>query len=283
MSVRPGARICRVALASLGPDLLLSAPPPSPAGLIMSRSPCFTGPMIADALTTAARPRQVVDAAGAWLAAALAADGFRWLHRDRLIQRQQHALRHHIALAPSVHNRAGQSILVRTYVGVADPALRQWRLDHPHLVAAATDRDFVCGHLLGYAAGRVNGYLYGDATDGDLDLTEPASRERALTALVAIVGEGVLPWFAEASDPDTIVTSRAADCTSDPVAIAEWLASRHRLDLVDDYGRRYRARHAAAGDRCHRGVVAARNGDPNPNNGDRVMSMGWSITTLTTC
>ncbi|MCW6005244.1 hypothetical protein K1W54_11715 [Micromonospora sp. CPCC 205371] len=106
-------------------------------------------------------------------------------------------------------------------------------MDHPGLVAAATDRDLVCAHLLGYAAGRANGYLYGDAADGDLHLTDPASRERTMTALVAIVREGVLPWFAEASDPDTIVTSRAADYTSDPVAIAEWLASRERLDLVD--------------------------------------------------
>ncbi|MEH1129572.1 hypothetical protein [Micromonospora sp. CPCC 206061] len=78
------------------------------------------------------------------------------------------------------------------------------------------------------------------------------------------------------------MTSRAADCTSDPVAIAEWLASRNRLDLVDGYGRRFRARHAGTGDRWDRGADTARNGYPNPNPGDLVMSMGWSITTLTT-
>ncbi|MEH1130289.1 hypothetical protein, partial [Micromonospora sp. CPCC 206061] len=93
--------------------------------------------------------------------------------------------------------------------------------------------------------------------------------------------EGVLPWFAEASDPDTIVTSRAADYTNDPVAIVEWLASRNRLDLVDGYGRRSSARHPGTGDRRDRGAAAARNGDPNPNNGDLVMSMGWAIAALT--
>jgi hypothetical protein len=234
-----------------------------------------------DALTMAVRPRDIVHAAGQWLAAALAADGFRWLRPDRLIQRQVHGLRHHLALAPSTYNRAGQSIVVRSYVGVGDPALRQWRMDHPHLVAAATDRDLIYGHLLGYAAGRANGYPYGDAADGDLDLTEPANRKRTPTAFVAIVREGVLPWFAEASDPDTIVTSRAADYTSEPVAIVEWLASRNRLDLVDGYGRRFRTRQPGTGDRWDRGAAAARDGDPNPNNGDLAMSMGWAIATLT--
>jgi hypothetical protein len=123
-----------------------------------------------DALTMAVRPRDVVDATGGWLVLALAGDGFRWLRRDRLMQRQERGLRQHIVLAPSVYNRAARSIVVATYVGVADPALGQWRMDHPGQVAAAADRNFVCGHLPGYAAGRVNGYLYGDAADGDLEL-----------------------------------------------------------------------------------------------------------------
>jgi hypothetical protein len=165
---------------------------------------------------------------------------------------------------------------------VSDPTLRRWRLQHPDLVAATPDRDYMCGHLLGYAAGRANGYLYGGATDGDLELAEPASRKQTLAAFVATVREGVLPWFAEASDPDTIVTSRAADYTNDPVGLAEWLASRNRLDLAHRYGQRFRARYPDIDERWNRGATAARNGQPNPNNADLATSMGWTITVLTT-
>jgi hypothetical protein len=135
-----------------------------------------------DALSMAVRPRDVVDATGGWLAV-----GARRRRFPVAAAGPADAAAGAWIAEPSVYNRAAQSILVRTYVGVADPALRQWRIDHPGLVAAATDRDVVCGHLLGYAAGRANGYLYGDAADGDLELTEPAGRERALTALAAIV------------------------------------------------------------------------------------------------
>jgi hypothetical protein len=162
--------LAHAGLRSLHSDrtLLLRAPS-SYAGVIGAAAFWFTRLVISTgALTMAVRPKDVVDAAGEWLAAALAGDGFRWLRRGRLMQRQEHGLRHHIALAPSLYNRAGQAILVRTYVGVADPALRQWRIDHSGLVAAAADRDVVCGHLLGYAAGRAKGYLYGDPADGSV-------------------------------------------------------------------------------------------------------------------
>jgi hypothetical protein len=113
-------------------------------------------------------------------------------------------------------------------------------------IASGTDDDFVCGHLLGYASGRSNGYLYGDAEDGDIYLTEPAERERRLEAFVAMFGNAVLPWFAEASEPELIVASRAGDYTNDPVALIEWLASRGRQDLIAAYAQRYLTRQAGA-------------------------------------
>jgi hypothetical protein len=75
----------------------------------------------------------------------------------------------------------------------------------------------VVGHLLGYASGRANGYLYSDADDGNLDLTEPAEREHRLAALVAMFREAVLSWFSEASTPELLVASRAGDYTNDSV------------------------------------------------------------------
>jgi hypothetical protein len=93
-----------------------------------------------DALSMAVRPRDVVDATGGWLAV-----GARRRRFPVAAAGPADAAAGAWIAEPSVYNRAAQSILVRTYVGV-------------------------------------------------------------------IVRDCVLPWFAEASDPDTIVTSRAADC-----------------------------------------------------------------------
>jgi hypothetical protein len=48
----------------------------------------------------------------------------------------------------------------------------------------------------------------------------------------------ILPWFAEAGDPDLVVASRAGDYTNSKVALVEWLASRNRPDLVAAYAQR---------------------------------------------
>jgi hypothetical protein len=232
-------------------------------------------------LLVAGRPRDVVGVAGSWIAGALAAHGFHWLAKTRVIQRRVGGLLHEIALRPSSYNRAGKLIAVCTYVGVRDPALRRWRLMHPHLVAPPGHHDFVCGHLLGYASGRANGYLYGDAEDGDIDLTEPAERPSHLQRFVAMVREGVLPWFAEASDPDSIVDSRAGDYTNNPVALMEWLAYRDRVDLVHRYAERYRSRHPGTHQRWADAAATADAGRPSPHGADLVTAMGWSAARLT--
>ncbi|MGI5238697.1 hypothetical protein [Dactylosporangium sp. CA-139066] len=231
-------------------------------------------------LLTAHRPRDVVDAAGAWIAEVLAEHGFRWLVKTRDVQREVDGTVHRIALQPSSYNRTGRLISISTYVGVTDAALRRWRLAHPHLVAGPAEHDFVCGHLLGYASGRANGYVYGDALDGNIDLTEPAERVDHLKRFVAMVREGVLPWFAEASDLKTVVGSRAGDCTNNPVALLEWLAYHRHPDLVHRYAERYRARHPGTDQRWADGVAAARAGRPCPLTGDNVVAMAWSRTTL---
>ncbi|MGC4891219.1 hypothetical protein [Micromonospora sp. DT227] len=186
-----------------------------------------------------------------------------------------------VALQAGSYNRVGGLISISTHVAVRDLAVRTWRLAHPQVVAEPVDRDFVCGHLLGYASGRANGYVYGDAQDGDLDLTDPAQRVGHLGRFVAMVREGVLPWFAEASEPDSIVSSRAGDYTVDPVAVLEWLAYHGRFDLLHSYAERYRARHPGTERRWVDGAAAAREGRPCQHAGDSVWALAWSTTTLT--
>jgi hypothetical protein len=184
-------------------------------------------------------------------------------------------------LQPSSHNRAGKLISISTHVTVRDPALRQWRMAHPHLVVSPADSDVVCGHLLGYAAGRADGYLYGDAHDGDVDLTEPNRRRTRLTRFVEVVQHAVLPWFDEAGEPDLIVTSRAGDYSL-PFTVMEWLASRNRLGLVVSYAERYLARHPGSEPRFAHGSAAAAAGRPCPPVNDLAAVAGWSSTMLIT-
>ena len=187
---------------------------------------------------------------------------------------------HRISLQPSSYNRTGGLLWISTYVGVHDPALQRWRLAHPQLVGGAGDYDLVCAHPLGYASGRANGYVYGDVPDGDIDLAELAERVARLQRFVTMVRESVLPWFAEASDPDSIVGSRTGDCTSNPVALLEWLAFHGRRDLVHRYAERYRARHPGTEQRWADGVAAAHAGHPCPHGGDTIAQVAWSAATL---
>jgi len=106
--------------------------------------------------------------------------------------------------------------------------------------------------------------LYGDAQNGDIDLTDPAQRDAGLQRLVSMFREAVLPWFDEASDPELIVTSRAGDCTNDPVSVVEWLASRHRSDLIGTYVQGHVARHGGADQFYDDGVQAGQAGQPSP-------------------
>ena len=152
---------------------------------------------------------------------------------------------------------------------------------HPHLVVPPADSDVVCGHLLGYASGRANGYLYGDAHDGNIDLTEPAQRPARLIQFAGMVQQAVLPWFAEAAEPDLIVISRAGDYSL-PFTVMEWLASRNRLDLVRSYGQRYLARHPGSEPRFAQGSTAAAAGQPCPPVNDLAVVAGWSSTMLIT-
>ena len=236
-------------------------------------------------LTAFTRPRDVVAAAGDWLGAALAPSGFGWLPRPRRLQRRVGTLVHQVHLQPGRHNRAGGPITVTTMLNVREPALREWRRANDHRVVPPID-DFVCGHLLGYASGRTGGYRYGSPEDGDIDLSDPVTRRQRLEAFAVMFRQAVLPWFDEASDPDLVVDSRAGDYTNSPRALVEWLASRNRPDLVDEYVRRYLARTPGARPRFQAGVRAG--SAPSPTGrpsgsppGDQAGMLGWSVARLT--
>jgi hypothetical protein len=166
-------------------------------------------------------------------------------------------------------------------LNVREPALKLWRRANADRVRQPAS-DHVCGHLLGYASGRTNGCLYGDAQDGDIDLTDPAQREHRLETFASMFRTAVLPWFDEASDPELIVKSRAGDCTNDPSALVEWLASRNRADLIDEYVRHHLSRNPAARPSFEEGAAKARSAVPSANvlSGNEALVLGWSATSL---
>ncbi|MEJ3746380.1 hypothetical protein WEI85_24205 [Actinomycetes bacterium KLBMP 9797] len=159
-------------------------------------------------------------------------------------------------------------------LNVRDAALRRWRKTSPDRVTRQDD--YVCGHFLGYASGRANGYVYGDIVDGEIDLTHPGSRERHLQDWVAMVRNAVLPWFVEASDPDLIITSRAADKTSSPAAIIEWLASRSRPELIPAFLNHYLQQHPGWRDDAAKGSTLAAKGQPLGPTTNWAIELGWA-------
>ena len=229
--------------------------------------------------SAALAPRDVVLTAGDWIGEQFREDGFKWLPRGLTLQRSVGDLRHQIHFQPSKYNRRGGSIKVQTMLNVRDVALRRWRQTNPDLVIQ--QGDYVCGHFLGYASGRANGYLYGDYEDGEIDLTNPSERERHLSAWASTVREAVLPWFAEASDPDLIIGSRAAEETAAPACIVEWLASRNRTDLVTAFLDRYLERHSAWADGAGRGATLAAAGQRPESTSDWAVELGWVAARVT--
>jgi hypothetical protein len=174
----------------------------------------------------------------------LQVEGFGWIAMASRLQRTAEALLHQVHVQPSKYNRTGKLLKIGTMLNVRDPALPRWRRRHPELVHS--NDDYVCGHLLGYASGRANGFVYGEPADGDVDLTDPATREDRLRRFVAMFRNSVVPWFAEASEPESIVASRAGEYTNRPVSVVEWLASRGRPDLIISYADRYLSRNSWA-------------------------------------
>jgi hypothetical protein len=236
----------------------------------------------AEDLTAAVKPKAVVIAAGEWLGRAWEPAGFRWIASRMRLERRVGALVHQIHLQASRHNRADQLVRIGPMLNVRDGVLRKWRRANHESVVPPAD-DFVCGHLLGYASGRAAGYLYGDAPDGDIDLTDPMMRRQRLETFADMFRQAVLPWFDEASDPQWIVTSRAGDYTNRPSALVEWLASRDQEAQIGTYIHRYLARKPEAQQRYETGRTKGKAGLSHAElqGGDMAEELGWSAAKLT--
>jgi hypothetical protein len=197
------------------------------------------------------------------------------------LERRVGALVHQVHLQGSRYNRANQLVRVGTMLNVRDGVLREWRRGNQESVVPPAD-DFVCGHLLGYASGRAGGYLYGDALDGDIDLTDPFMRWQRLEAFAVMFRQAVLPWFDEAGDPERIATSRAGDCTNRPSALVEWLASRDQEARIGTYVHRYLARMPGAQQQYDTGRAKGEAGLSHAElqGGDVAEALGWSVAKL---
>ncbi|GAA2584366.1 hypothetical protein GCM10010435_72790 [Winogradskya consettensis] len=198
------------------------------------------------------------------------------------LERRVGVLVHQVHLQASRYNRADECVRVGTMLNVRDGVLRKWRRGNPESVVPPAD-DFVCGHLLGYASGRAGGYLYGDASDGDIDLTDLRMRRQRLEIFADMFRQAVLPWFDEASDPERVATSRAGDYTNRPSALVEWLASRDRVAQIGTYVHRYLARTPSAQQRYEAGRAKGEAGLPHAElqGGDMAEELGWSVAKLT--
>ncbi len=229
----------------------------------------------------ARRPRDVVRAAGRYLASGLDGTGFVWRERDLTLARAQGGLVQQVPLQPSRLHGAGGGITVQTLLNVREPALAVWR--HGNRDRCVSSGDMICAHHLGYVAGRANGYVYGDFGDGALELTDPEARIGALDAFAGVFRSSVLPWFAEASDPATAVSAPVADRTNAPASLAEWFASRGRPDLIRVYVERFRVRHPGWAGGIAAGVALATAGRPLPvgHGGDLAAELGWVSVMLT--
>lgn len=232
----------------------------------------------AEDLAAAVQPKAVVIAAGEWLGRALEPAGFRWIPSRMRLERRVEALVHQVHLQSSRYNRADQLISVGTMLNVRDVVLRKWRRGNQESVLPPAD-DFVCGHLLGYASGRAGGYLYGDAPDGDIDLTDPRMRRQRLETFADMFKQAVLPWFDEASNTERIATSRAGDYTNRPSALVEWLASRDQEVQIGTYIHRYLARDPGARQRYETGRAKGEAGLSHTElqGGDMAEELGWSV------
>jgi hypothetical protein len=217
-------------------------------------------------------PRDVLLAAGAWAAEQMRDEGFQWRPQQLMLRRTAGTLRQDILLEASPRNRRSGSIRVLTVLALSDSALRRWRRACPDRVTRLDDH--VCGHYLGYACGDAH-------SRGEMDLGIPQLRDKQLTDWLSLIRDHALPWFEEAGDPDRVTGSRAADYTSSPAWIVEWLASVGRTDVVPGFVERHVQRHRGWKGAVRRGAALAADGGHPGTVADWPLELGWVAARVT--
>jgi hypothetical protein len=163
-------------------------------------------------------------AVGAELAELLADEGFRWMPWPGVLSRQQdHRFEEiHLDGLPDRPGRPAERVTTRLHVAIRDRGLQSWRFDAPQLVLSKGD--FLVGHPVGYPTG---------AATAQLDLRDAAGPDKALSDLVAMIRDRVLPWFEATREPEQLArTAPLRTLRAGGFAIVEWLASRARRDLI---------------------------------------------------
>jgi hypothetical protein len=88
----------------------------------------------------------------------------------------------------------------------------------------------------------------------------------------------VFAYFDEASRPETIVTSRAAEICGNPAGIVEWLMCKQRADLVPAFVTYFLARNLGWCGGVQGGRALATSGAALPAaNTDMAVRLGWVL------
>jgi hypothetical protein len=215
------------------------------------------------------QPGEVMRAAGAWLSAALSAEGFGWLRSLGTLQRKDRGRLEQVHLQNSKWNRSGELIEFSSIVNVRDRVLKEWRQAHPHQAVRLGD-DWVCGHQFGDVVGFV----------GNVDLTSADRRIKALENYVDRVRTVAIPWFAASSDPTTLVEA-VPGLTLEPFAaeLLEWLVSRNQEAPLRPLIERWLGLNAVHPAEFEAGRERALRGEGPPGAYSR-QSLGWSCVML---
>jgi hypothetical protein len=236
---------------------------------------------VADALSLleASSPRDVLQAAGEWLADQLAESGFVWARGKSSLQRRIGRRTEEIHLQGATETRTGKMIEVRMQVVVWDRDLRDWRRANPGI--ALRQNEWLVGHPLGYVAHRRNGYVYGDYSDGVVSFLDPDVRAATIVAVGAVIRDAVLPWFVDTAAPESMALAPEVTLGLAGSSVLEWLASRDRVDLIPPTAQRLLELRPGMRAGYDQGIRLAREGRRPPNT-DGAQQLGWSVATLVT-
>lgn len=168
----------------------------------------------AERLSAARQPADVVDAAGAWLAATLPDLELAWLRSRRDLTRGAKPRTDRIHLRNSTWNRTDGFVRFDAALTAHDRGLGAWRRANPHLTANSSP---TCDHVAHITLGT----LLRSHSAGGVDLTDHTQRGQRLAKFADDLRTTALPWF------DAV--SAVSDLEAIPRTTLDWSA----VDLVE--------------------------------------------------
>jgi hypothetical protein len=223
-------------------------------------------------------PSEVFAAAGRWLDAELAPDGFRWFPGPAMLERVAGPVRHQVTFDRESPEHTHGVVGVEATAQVTDDGLFDWRRANARRVTGVDD--VVCRLLVGHVLTGSPRYRGGGRRSGVL-LLWLDDRERELAHWVANFRAAVVPWFDEVLDPEHVSRGPVADAATWPAGVVEWLAYRRRRDLIPQFVERYAEGCPSSRPGLARGRELAAAGEPLGTEEDRFVALGWAVHTLT--